>query len=422
MRVALQTWGSDGDIRPMIALAAGLVRRGHSAVLSIGSVDNKDYTGMCSAVGVECVRAPEVSPTDVTDWLPRLGQTKNPFKMIRFLHEQALFPSFAEMSRAAHAMAEGADLAVGHFLCIPLRIAAGKRALPHATVSFWPGLIADPARPPDGLPNLGRAINSLLWSGGFKLIDRAVFAGYRAHYAEQGAPLPRSVLDACYSLRLNLIAASAALWPHASDLGVHRFCGALSMPAEAEPEPLPPELQEFLAAGPPPVFLTLGSMAQLDPASEQLLIDAAERSGERAIVQRDTRRPPLRASDSRLAFVGRTSHAALLPRCAAVLHHGGAGTSHTTLSAGRPAVVLGFMEEQLSWGRTLVRNRVASASFRFGGPDANKLGAALGKAARDPSLREKAVELGARLRAEDGVAEACRQLEELVELASRSQR
>ncbi len=399
----------------MIALAAGLVRRGHSATISIGSVDNKDYSAMCSAVGVTAMHAPRECAIDVTRWMGEMGHTRNPLKMLRFLHERALFPAFAEMAEAAEAQVADADLVVGHFVAAPMRVAAEKRKLPFASVAFWPGLIADSSRPPEGLPHLGGFLNRMLWSGAFALIDRTVGEGYRAHFRAHGLPAPSGIMEICYSPKLNLIASSGRLWPHVRDVGPHRFCGAFALPGEAEPEPLPPQIEEFLAAGEPPLFLTLGSMGQLEPdASEALLLEVAERSGLRAIIHHDARRPLPARPGERFQFIGRTNHAALFPRCRAILHHGGAGTTHTALAAGKPAVVVGFMEEQLSWGKSLVRSGVGGGVFRYAFSDPKQIGAALGAAGRDLALCARAAELGAQVRAEDGVATACAQLEALV--------
>jgi len=414
MKIAMQTWGSDGDIRPIIALAAGLAQRDHRVTLAIGSVDDKDYRDMCSAVGVESLRAPAMAKSDVSTWMELLKGTKNPYRQLRYLHEEALFPSLPEMQAAADQIIEGADLAVSHFFAVPLRIAALKRKVPHASVAFWPGLVPDPARPPEGLPNLGRALNSVLWRLGQAMVNSAAGKGYRAHFEEQGQPYPGGVIDSLYSKHLNLIGSSPRLWPHASDHQQHRFCGSFTMPLAAEPESLPAALEAFLRAGPPPLFLTFGSMGEIDPiASEQLLIDAAHLSGERAIVVRDDKRPMLAPPDEQLLFLGKRNHATVMPGCSAVLHHGGAGTTHTALGAGKPAVIVGFSEEQMSWGEALRRSGVARDVFRYGRVDAKRLGAALSRVARDSELQARAAALGAKVRAEDGVAEACRQLERL---------
>jgi sterol 3beta-glucosyltransferase/vancomycin aglycone glucosyltransferase len=414
LRIGLQTWGSDGDIRPFVALGAGLVRRGHQVTLAIGSVDEKEYGPMCAAVGVRSLRAPERMGLALASWMVKFGATRNPLKMVRLLHEEALFPSFPEMMTAARALAREHDVLVGHFLAAPLKIAALQAQKPHASVGFWPGLAPDPARAPDGLPSLGRGLNRCLWWAGFRLLDRAVGDGYRALYQSEGLPPPGGVPEATLSPQLDLLACSPLLWPEASDRsGPTRFTGYWHTPAAAEPEPLPQEVEEFLSRGAPPLFLTLGSSAAILPDEcERLLVQTAEATGLRAIVQLLPGRARPQASE-RVCFVGRTSHSALLPRCAASLHHGGAGNTHTTLAAGRPAVVAGFMDEQSSWGRRLVKHGVGGGVFRIPGATPVELSRALVRVAGDAAMRARAEALGARLRAEDGVAAAVEAIEAL---------
>ena len=61
MRIALQTWGSDGDVRPLVALAAGLKAAGHVPTLVVTSVDDKDYRPVCTALGVDLRMVPSTS-------------------------------------------------------------------------------------------------------------------------------------------------------------------------------------------------------------------------------------------------------------------------------------------------------------------------------------------------------------------------
>ena len=411
MRVALQTWGSDGDIRPFIALGAGLVRRGHRVALCIGSIDDKEYRPLCRSLGLECVLAPERSGAELSSWMRRFGRTRNSLRMLRLLHEHALFPAFEEMSAAAQALVADADLAVGHFLAAPLRIAAEQRGVPYATVAFWPGLVPDPGRPPERLFNAGRFSTGLWWRLAATLIDRAVGRGYRDLYQRHSAEMASSTLASWYSPRLNLLACSKLFWPDASEEGAHRFCGPLLLPAEAEREPLPAHVEEFLARGEPPAFLTLGATSQVDPEGcAALLVEAARLSGLRCIVQLPPGAPPPEASE-RLCFVERLSHAAVFPHCSAILHHGGAGTTHAALRAGRPAVVAGFMHEQLSWGMRLEKLGAGRGVFHYPFVKPARVAAALSSAARDPRLLARAEELAAQLRKEDGVSTAVRLLE-----------
>jgi len=420
MRILLQTWGTDGDIRPFIALGAGLVLRGHTVTLAVGSLDDKDYGAMCKAVGVSCIRAPERSNVDLRRWSTReYWGARGSLEVVRLLHEQALFPAWGPMSEVAERLCATADVAVGHFLAQPLRLAAEKRGLPFASVVFWPGGVPDPMRPPEGAPRLGRIGNSLLWRTVFDQLKRTLIGGYRTLYRAYGREPPSSFADIWYSPRLNLVACSAALWADADIGAPHRFCGHWSTPCALASESLPPEVESFLSSGEPPVLLTFGSSGQVDPVgSEALLIEIAERSGLRAIVQLGPDGALPRTS-RQMCGAGVTNHARLLPRCAATLHHGGAGTTHAVLAAGRPSVVVGFMEEQMSWGRRLLSQGVCGGVFRFRPAKPAQMASALRRVALDPAMRARARALGKSITTEDGVGNAVRAIEALA--ASKSE-
>jgi sterol 3beta-glucosyltransferase len=414
MRILLQTWGTDGDIRPFIALGAGLVLRQHTVTLAIGSLDDKDYGGMCKAVGVACIRAPERSNVDLRRWSTRDSWgARGSLEVVRLLHEQALFPAWGPMSEVAEHLCATADVAVGHFLAQPLRLAAEKRGLPFASVVFWPGIVPDPMRPPEGAPRLGRIGNSLLWRLVFDQLARTVMSGYRALYRTHGREIPTSFAEIWHSPALNLLACSAALWPDASIGAAHRFCGHWPAPSALASEPLPAEIESFLSSGEPPVLLTFGSAGQVDPVgSEALLVEIAERSRLPAIVQIGANGAH-RSTSRQMCLVGSTNHARLLPRCSATLHHGGAGIAHAVLAAGRPSVVVGFMEEQLSWGRRLARRGVCGGVFRFRPAKPAQMASALRRAALDPAMRARAEALGKSVASEDGVGSAVRAIEAL---------
>jgi sterol 3beta-glucosyltransferase len=414
MRILLQTWGTDGDIRPFIALGAGLVLRGNTVTLAVGSLDDKDYGAMCKAVGVSCIRAPGRSNVDLRRWSTReYWGARGSLEVVRLLHEEALFPAWGPMSEVAEHLCATADVAVGHFLAQPLRLAAEKRGLPFASVVFWPGTVPDKMRPPEGAPRLGRIGNSLLWRFMFDQLGRTLMSGYQALYRTYGREIPASFADIWYSPRLNLLACSAALWPDAGIGAPHRFCGHWSMPSALASEPLPTEVESFLSSGEPPVLLTFGSAGQVDPdGSQALLVEIAERSRLRAIVQLGPDAAH-RSVSGQMCFVGRTNHARLLPRCAATLHHGGAGMAHGVLAAGRPSVVVAFMEEQMSWGRRLVRQGVCGGVFRVRPSKPAHIASALRLAVLDPAMRARAEALGKSLATEDGVGNAVRAIEAL---------
>jgi sterol 3beta-glucosyltransferase len=173
----------------------------------------------------------------------------------------------------------------------------------------------------------------------------------------------------------------------------------------------PPDVLEWLDGGPPPVYLGFGSMPILDPAPVvEMAATAARAAGVRVLIG---------AGWSDLAglagslpddvhVVDAVDHEWLFPRCRAVVHHGGAGTTAAGLTAGRPSHVFSMFMDQPFWG-TRVARLGAGGHSRFTGLGLESLTQALRHLGRD-DVKRRAVALGGRLSAEDGRADAVREL------------
>ena len=114
--------------------------------------------------------------------------------------------------------------------------------------------------------------------------------------------------------------------------------------------PLPAELEEFLANGEPPIYLGFGSMRASDQTA-RVLIEAARALGLRSILSQGW--AGLMPGDTGPAddclSIGDVDHAKLFPRMAAIVHHGGAGTTHTAARAGTPQVIIPHNYDQFYW-------------------------------------------------------------------------
>ncbi|MFF7445346.1 MULTISPECIES: nucleotide disphospho-sugar-binding domain-containing protein [unclassified Streptomyces] len=173
-------------------------------------------------------------------------------------------------------------------------------------------------------------------------------------------------------------------------------------PYDVERE-LPPELRAFLDAGPPPVFVGLGSATV--PHPERLsaaLVGALRRAGLRGVIQRGW--GGLAADGDDMLTIGEVAHSALFPHMAAVVHHAGAGTTAAALRAGVPAVPVPVQFDAGFWSARLVALGVAPTVVPLRRLSSDALASALTRATRDPGYRERARALGTRIRAEDGVA------------------
>ena len=162
----------------------------------------------------------------------------------------------------------------------------------------------------------------------------------------------------------------------------------------------PPALANFLAAGEAPIYIGFGSMTGFDNAR---LLDALieAMNGPRAVFHPDWSGIDPKALPDNFLAIDDTPHDWLFPRTAAVIHHGGSGTSHSAARAGVPSIVTPFAGDQFS-GRTLAPCRVAPAAVDGRRPTAEAFASALEFAAA-AQVRNRARVLGETMRAENGV-------------------
>jgi sterol 3beta-glucosyltransferase len=196
-------------------------------------------------------------------------------------------------------------------------------------------------------------------------------------------------------------------------LGMIRFPDEIrARVGEAEP---PAELGAWLEAGTAPVFLGLGSMPVEDPAAMVEMVDRVARElGVRAVIGAGwSRLDVAQALPDHLRIVGAVDHGWLFPRCQAIVHHGGAGTLHASLGAGRPTVVCSVFADQPFWGARVEALGVG-AHVPFAKLTQQRLAAAL-KRALAPGTRAAAARLGEAIRSEaDATAAIADRIEALV--------
>ncbi|HET7581660.1 MAG TPA: glycosyltransferase, partial [Candidatus Limnocylindria bacterium] len=178
---------------------------------------------------------------------------------------------------------------------------------------------------------------------------------------------------------------------------------------QVPPEALPGEVEAFLEAGDPPVVVTFGSMAAPGPvALVTAVVNGIRHAGHRAIVQDGSKGSE--ASEGVLR-IGGVDHRALFPRAAAIVHHGGAGTTHAAVAAGRPSVVVPHVGDQPFWADRLHRLGVAPAPVKITQLTAEAVAGRIGQATT-ASIRAAATDLGARVAGERGVQIAVDLLEQ----------
>jgi sterol 3beta-glucosyltransferase len=404
MRIGLQTWGSDGDILPFMALAKGLADAGHTVTVAYTSVDDKDYCAHGSQGGFRTIKACDGLRTGAD--LYALTPFTDPFSELRALLQTCYEPAVAAMFAASEALCKEHDVVIGHTLCHTLLTASEKHHCPRVSLCLAPMVIRTDSMPPVG-PNLGRFVSSTMWAIGDLAMTTVLFPKAKALRREQGLPPIRSLQQELFTSRqLTLVAASPVLCPRPADWGPHiQMSGFLNIPQE-EGDTLSEDLRAFLAAGPSPVYMTFGTCMQFAMQQNmRLFVDAAKLSGQRAIIQGDGGVLGLESSVDVL-FVGRMPHAKVFPHCAAVVHHGGAGTTQAALLAGCPSVVVAHAYDQHDWAKRLHRAGVGARPLFRRTIRPQALAAAISSSVSDLAMKKRADQLGEKMSKENGVQQA----------------
>jgi UDP:flavonoid glycosyltransferase YjiC (YdhE family) len=177
---------------------------------------------------------------------------------------------------------------------------------------------------------------------------------------------------------------------------------------DAHADWLPPQdLLEFLDAGDPPVYVGFGSMGNRNPAeAAEITLQALQRAGQRGVLAAGWGGLSPAELPESVYMTSSIPHNWLFPRMAAVVHHGGAGTTAAGLRAGIPSIVVPFMGDQPCWGQRVAALGVGPRPIPRRKLTVEALAAAIGQAIHDSQMRQRARQLGENIRDEHGVANA----------------
>ena len=335
-------------------------------------------------------------------------------KGIEFLVRDVILPALRTAYNDTCAAAAGADLLVAHPLTFATRLVAETRELPWISTQLAPCGVLSATDPPL-LPGLGWLLRlhppAAVWRELWRMAERVTRSWFRPYddlrtqlgVRDLGNPLLSGGHSPVRELALFSphFAHSQKDWPGQTV--------ATGFPYFAQPGATPdPQLDQWLAAGEPPIVFTLGSSAVLDPGSFFVeSAKAARRLGRRALLigAEPDDVPAKLLSPS--VFVRRYAlYSSVFPRAAAVVHQGGIGTTAEVLRAGHPALVMPRGADQpdnaaraarLGVARTIGREHYHSI----------RVARDLQKLLEQPKYVERARELGALVRDEDGTATAC---------------
>ena len=398
MRVLLSSWGSRGDVEPLAALALRLRELG--AEVRVCAPPDEEFRALFARVGVTPI--------------PLGTSTRSIAAGLKAPSPDAAFRLAAELVAARFAtlpaVAEGCDALVATGL-----MPAGARDVAEsvgiryvlATVHIFglPSRHFPPAARPGKQSAEGETDNRVLWQQDAERVDALYAEPLNRGRAAIGLPPVDNVRDHVFTDQVWLAADPfLAPWQDLTDLDVVQT-GAWILPDE---RPLPNELEAFLDAGEPPVYVGFGSMAMRTSHDlGQVTVEAARAHGRRLVLARGwAGLAPIDEAHDCLV-VDEVNQQSLFRRVAAVVHHGGAGTTTTAALEGAPQVVVPQIVDQPHWARRVAELGIGAA---HDGPDptSESLASALATALA-PETRARAIAAAGEIRT-DGAMVAARRL------------
>jgi sterol 3beta-glucosyltransferase len=405
MKIGLQTWGTDGDFMPFLALAIGLRNTGHEVTLAYTSVDGKDYSDRKDTTGIRLIQAngnvplPDLNPYCISS---KPGSFSEYTKLLNEFFE----PFTDVMFTASEELCNNSDLVIGHAACHTLVIAAEKACVPRISLVLVPLVVKTECVSPIG-KNFGKLINNLMWSVGDKVSTHRWYKRSQKLRQELGLPKIKSLQKEVFTSDVaTIVASSPTLFNRPSDWkkSVH-VTGFLNL-NEKESSELPKELSQFLLEGEPPMYMTFGSCLQFDEvASTQLLLETTELLNCRCIIQLNDSSKVGKLND-RVFITNQVPHTQVFPHCKLIVHHGGAGTTQAALLAGKPSVIVAHGFDQSYWANTLHDLGVGGKPLLRHRLEASYLQQTIGEVLDSPTIQNKAMELGNRMSTENGVKQA----------------
>ena len=408
MRITILALGSHGDVQPFVPLGKALREAEHQVCVATFET----FSSMIRDAGLD------FTPIhgDAYQLLNRAAHGDLLTRQITPLHTvRALQRSYGKLANSLpHDLAAlydsdlvlnqlpahlfGGDLA--EYLGVPWAIVA---VIPLARTRFRP-LIGFPAR--------------LSWIAGYNLLTY--------HLGEQiGWQLFRQAVNRLRTEKWNLPAApfwgpyeaihqqhipficgfSAQVVPRPLDWGSHVHLTGWWYPDDPQWKP-PANLQRFIESGSPPVFIGFGSMPVSNPSAiTALIVKAVRLSGQRAILHAGWAGLG-GALPAEVFPINYAPYSWLFPRMAAIVHHGGSGTTGFGFRSGKPSIIVPFGFDQFYWGQRAVEMGVGPKPVPYRQLTSERLASAIHASVSDQGICDRAADLGRRLMAENGVQRA----------------
>jgi len=405
MNITILTYGSRGDLQPFLALAVALQKAGHTITLAAPG----RFSLMAGEYPIRFVPLAG-DPAEISKRINAAGG--NVYRMVNAIRDYVLTIAPQVVEQVERALS-GADLLVHSFLFTTGgHTLARHLGIPDISIQTFPMFAPTGDYPNVAFPELGRAGNyfshwlstQMFWYGGnsgFKRIQPLLPDSFPSKlYWPFAGDKPRPLLIAC----------SPSVIPASKDWPIFAHMTGYFFVDDEHYEP-PIALARFLEDGAPPVCVTFGSMInQQAESARQMMLETLLSRQERVVLLTGWDRAGTDRSSQQILFLDEAPHAWLLPRCKAVIHHGGAGTTAAGLRAGIPNLVIAHTADQPFWGRRVHAIGAGPRPIPIRKLNRANLNKALDELEK-PEIIKAARAIGVKIQAENGLKTAIELIE-----------
>jgi UDP:flavonoid glycosyltransferase YjiC (YdhE family) len=405
--------GSHGDVHPFVGIALRLRARGHDVTI----MANGHFEGLVRRAGLDFAPVGTAEEYQAMALRPELWHPSKGLKLVLEGTVQGIRPVYDNIM-GRHV--PGETVVVASTLGLGARVAQDKHGIPTATVQLQPSILRSVHHSPR-LP--GSPIRSwqpawfqhaLWWAADRFFIDPGIAPGVNAFRAEVGLPPVRRIMkdwwnspDLVLGLFPEWFAPPQPDWPPQTRLTNFPLYDEKGL------EPMPAPLVEFLESGDKPIAFTPGSAMWQGHSFFDAAVATCQQLGRRGLLlsRRREHIPP--ELPPGVMHVEYAPFSELLPRCAALVHHGGIGTSSQAMASGLPQLVTPMAHDQPDNAERLERLGVARwvAVGKFNGGSGARL---LGELLTSKQVADACGAVREKLVGSDGIGQTCDLIEQLV--------
>ena len=421
MKILITSYGTMGDVRPYVALAKGLLQAGHDVTLatserfrdfveghgiSYGHMDDE----LLSLIDTDKGKNIMENTTNIFDVVKQnilLAKQVKPLQIAQLYETWELakqinpdFIIYHPKTGAAPHIAEKLGLGCALLTPIPMFVATAERpffVLPQLKLGGWYNRLSY---------KIIRLLTAIFLGGPIKNFRSAIGMKplQKFDFTKNGKNEDIPVLHAM----------SEVVYPRPSDWPESAYITGYCFLDREEGWLPPAELEEFLDAGPPPIYIGFGSMVGRNPEQlTRIIIEAVQTAQVRAIIATGWGGMRCEHLPSSIFQLKTVPHDYLFPKVSAIVHHGGAGTTGAALRAGKPSVIVPFFGDQPFWGRLIYQLGAGTCPVPKKKLTTKKLAEAIEVAVSDPDVQKRARVMGEKIHKEDGVLEAIAVIEKI---------